>query len=209
MSNSAITGPEKIQVLGALRDVGAFMYAFKQPTPIGFINAAINKFPLRAALLEEEFLEFLEAKDRIGQLDAVCDILYIAAGNFITCGFRYKEFDNYAFAKPLPRAVAEARRAFIVQPCEKGLRLSGASLLLTIVRAGRSMFKRYAEAFNAVHENNMSKMWTAEEVASQTEYKAEERPIATPDGRRFIMTNKAGKIMKPPGFKPVDLTPYV
>jgi len=203
-----ITKAETQQALQALTNVGLFMRTFQQPTPIGYINAHVDQFELRAALIEEEFLEFLESKDKLDQLDALCDLLYVAAGGFITCGFRMKHFKEFARIKPFARAVAEARRAFVVQPCEAGLRNHVASLILTNIRVGFTMFPKFAVAFNAVHENNMGKMWTQEEVN-----KANDEHIITKQDvkseRCFVVLNKMKKIIKPPGFKKVDLTPYI
>lgn len=203
-----ITEKETKQVSEALQKVGLFMRTFLQPTPMGFINANLDQFELRAALIEEEFLEFLEAKDKLDQLDALCDLLYVAAGGFITCGFRMPQFLERAQVKPFARAVAEARRAFIVQPCDAGLRGAGASLLLTNVRVGFAMFKKFSEAFGAVHDNNMDKMWTKDETKTAPEGSVITKKENLGD-RCYVVLNAKKKIIKPPGFKKVDLTPYI
>ncbi len=204
-----ITEKETKQVSESLQKVGLFMRTFLQPTPMGFINANLDQFELRAALIEEEFLEFLEAKCKLEQLDALCDLLYVAAGGFITCGFRMPHFHQSAHIKPFARAVAEARRAFVVQPCCDGLRNNVACLLLTNVRVGFAMFKKFSEAFRAVHDNNMGKMWTQDEVnlIVTAEYTATKRENF--GDRCYVVLNAKKKIIKPPGFKKVDLTPYL
>lgn len=191
-----------------LQKVGLFMRTFQQPTPIGFINAAIDQFNLRMILIEEEFLEFLEAKDREEQLDALCDLLYVAAGGFITCGFRMKEFKTFAQAAPFGRAVAEMRREFLVQPCEVGLRNRGSALILTNIRAGQTMFKKFNGAFSAVHDNNMDKAWTEEELKFIPDG-GHATKFETKSPRCYAVMNAKKKIIKPPFFKKVDLTPYL
>jgi len=194
--------------------VGQFQYTFGEPVPIGYMNAAVNKFHLRAQLISEEFVEFLEARDRVEQLDAVCDSLYVAIGGHLTCGFRMPEMENFGFNQPLAKAVGEARTQLMAQPCELGLRNKLASLCVTWLRTGESMFGpiKFNGAFNAVHENNMEKLWTEEEVkAADPKSISYVEVIATgkDPNRRFRVTNGIGKIIKPPGHKKVDLTPYV
>ena len=192
----------------ALQKVGLFMRSFLQPTPLGYINAHVDLFQLRASLIEEEFLEFLESKNRLDQLDALCDLLYVSAGGFITCGFRMKEFKTFAIAKPFARAVAEARRAFVVQPCESGLHNSGSALILTTIRTGNAMFPRFKEAFNAVHENNMRKAWTKEELIHKPEG-AISIKCSLEIERCYVVMNSMKKVIKPPTFIKVELQPFL
>ena len=192
----------------ALQKVGLFMRTFLQPTPLGYINAHVDLFQLRASLIEEEFLEFLESKNRLDQLDALCDLLYVAAGGFITCGFRMKEFKAFAIAKPFARAVAEARRAFVVQPCESGLRNHVSSLILTTIRSGHAMFPRFKGAFDAVHENNMAKAWTKEELIHKPEG-AISIKCSLEIERCYMVMSPMKKVIKPPTFIKVDLQPFL
>ena len=197
----------------ALCSVAEFMYTFAQPVPIGWQNAEVRLFPLRERLITEEFTEFIDAKSKLEQLDAVCEMLYVALGGLITAGFRYPELEANGFVRPLPKAMGEVRRQFLAQPCKAGILDKVSSACVTLVRLGRTMFgpEKFEGAFHAVHMNNMMKLWTEEEVHACTEAitVAEVRPLAEFPERKYRVSNKLGKIIKPPGHQKVDLTPYV
>lgn len=59
-------------------------------------------------------------------------------------------------------------------------------------------------AFRVVHEANMSKLWTEQEIAQvPAGYATEERP--TGGDRRFLVTDPFGKIVKSPSYREANL----
>jgi len=202
---------EQALIKRALACVGSFMMAFKQAVPLGYDMHDPNVHGLRANLIAEEFEELLDAKNRVDQLDAVCDLLYVTGGTVLALGWRYDLFNTHGFSRPIAKAIGECvtvlRKNY---PCGL-LQDRVASAVVTTVRAGGTMFglDKFRAAFEAVHQNNMDKLWTQGEVSETPHAYEEVREAFDKDERRYLVTREDGKVIKPPGHKKVDLTPYV
>lgn len=64
-------------------------------------------------------------------------------------------------------------------------------------------------AFRKVHESNMSKLWTQDEVLTgrngvdENEYVVKQ--LGTKTDRKYLVTNSIGKVVKSPSYMPADL----
>lgn len=197
-------------IVEGIANVGRFMRCFGQPTPTGWQDANVDAFPLRRNLIVEEFEELLNAKTKIDALDGLCDLLYVSIGASITCGFRWFEI-SHGVNRSLQRAVGDAAVRFLQQPCQAGLRNATSDLVVTVALHGSRAFgvTNFKKAFDAVHTNNMEKLWTQEEL-SQRDPGDTFRVVYEIDGpRKCVVLRADGKVKKSPNHKKVDLTPYV
>lgn len=84
--------------------------------------------------------------------------------------------------------------------------LSGAILALGYSEA-------FSAAFRTIHENNMGKLWSGDQVSEYIEggSSGDELTFIEAPGQveRFVARRADGKIMKPPGFTKVSLTDLV
>lgn len=195
----------------SLVHVGAFMQAFKQAVPYNFDEHDPAVHNLRANLIAEEFNELLDAKTRVDQLDAACDLLYVTAGTVLALGWRFDIFNTDGYNRPMAKAIGECvtvlRKNY---PCGL-LKDRVATAVVTTVRAGHTMFglKNFQAAFTAVHENNMAKLWTESEVSETGHDYSDALPFHDKNPRRFLVRREDGKVIKPPTHNKVNLDSYV
>ncbi len=72
-------------------------------------------------------------------------------------------------------------------------------------------FERFSDAFAAVHENNMQKIWPQEAVTAwcyASNFGGDRLSFEETIGG-FLARNQSGKVIKPTGFGKVDLRRYV
>lgn len=201
---------EQALIKRALACTGSFMMAFKQAVPLGYDMHDPAVHDLRANLIAEEFKELLDAKDRVDQMDAVCDLLYVTGGTVLALGWRYDLFTTHGYSRPISKAIGECVTVLRKNhPCGL-LQDRVASAVVTVARAGGTMFglDKFRAAFEAVHQNNMDKLWTQSEVSNTPHAYEDVRPLSN-DDRRYLVMREDGKVIKPPGHKKVDLTLYV
>lgn len=202
----------------------AFCYAQPEPLEPGFSNEQTNT--LRCELLREEINELVTAtydNDRIGILDALCDTVYVHAGAILAWGLRPRyELTGVAVnLRPIPDMDDHlASMLGIVRQMELA---ASCDLVMQVIqylqqiesRVGRLVFhwkfERFSDAFDAVHANNLAKIWsdterndwhfTAQTGGDLLEFEQ------TKGG--WIARNQGGKIIKPNRHQKVDLTSFV
>lgn len=190
-----------------LEMVGIFNITFQLPVARTWEDSSLAGRQLYANLIQEEFDEFVNATTKIDRLDAICDLQYVGLGAMIATGLRTNQLELNAFQKPLAAVSGNA----IVQlrnSCLSGCMLELPALALTLFRAGPAFATDYPAAFRTVHENNMTKRWTKQEVGAldPAEFKVTPIPVSS----KYLVHRKSdGKLVKPPSFTAVDLTPYV
>jgi phosphoribosyl-ATP pyrophosphohydrolase len=188
---------------------------------------------LRCNLLIEEKDELLEAianNDRVEMLDALCDLQYVLSGAVLHFGIRRRfEFvhDSMRGYKGTPPRDASLNLQMELTMLTALINMKINSLawwcgsadvaqvsktlaeLQHILRAliARANFPRFDSAFNAVHENNMQKLWDGSDMSANCDELGFEQADWKPGW--FIAKNRAGKVQKPPGFIKVDLSPFV
>lgn len=140
--------------------VARFMRTFGQATPfeIGMPESSIRE--LRDRLHAEEFTETQNAKTPVEMIDGVIDLIYVALGTAVACGFNGTEVSR---------------------------------------------------AFDIIHNSNMSKLWTAEEVQAARaadptiQIDVKEAPGITLS-KRFVVRRLDGKVLKSPSYIPANLS---
>lgn len=192
--------------------VREFHTTFRQAAPRGFTDAKDATAELRFKLIEEEYKEWQAATPMSHELlDALVDLEYVVAGSFVGLGLAFEnpgrvykqELTNRKH--PIDHYVAMALSALVVRPlCPRRLTDSLSDLLAWLDYCGRLNGFDMDTAFNIVHKANMSKAnWTMTDI----------RPPDTTEDRlpnnRIVVYNKAGKVLKPPGFVSPDLTPVL
>ena len=147
-------------------------------------NEVIPEFPSisgeqnRVSLLQEELDELayaLKTYDKVGVLDALCDLQYILSGTVLTLG--YSEVFDDAF-----KAVHANNMTKIVQPNNDYLYISSKGTHADVI----------ALTSNTYHDAGIDTYW-----------------ITNAKGGRIIKRTADRKTLKPIGFKPVDLTPFL
>lgn len=198
--------------------VREFHTTFRQAAPRGFTDAKDATAELRFKLIEEEYKEWQAATPMSHELlDALVDLEYVVAGSFVGLGLAFEDpHRTYSLVltnrkNPIDHYVAMALSALVVRPlCPRRLTDSLSDLLAWLDYCGRLNGFDMDTAFNIVHKANMSKLWKTHQLT----------PLNKPadlggtymvnaiDGT-VLVHNKAGKVLKPPGFVPPDLTPVL
>lgn len=207
------TPNEISNLVSTLSLVGDFCSKFDVYVPMTWDDSRDDSRALWANLISEEFIELTEATTRIDRLDAMCDLLYVAQGAVLSVGLRGDAYKTFGINKPLTKAVTDAVfQLRKTSPCQAGCRNDTTSLAVTMLRAGNAMFtpEKFIGAFTAVHENNMAKLWTEDDLKHLPADCTQKPKVLGLNNVRFLVRRKEdGKIMKPPQHKKVDLTPYV
>lgn len=206
---------EKDVLKDAYDKVVFFNKVFAVPYRMTWSQVGKDIVDLRANLIEEELQELIDSKNALEELDARCDLMYVALGAMHSFGIAATFLDS-----PIARVPANYVGAFGIV-LEKGLRvwppcwrtvlwnLPDAILGLT---AGSCMkFPLFWKAFNAVHRANMDKLWdSAQFLALSPDQRALLDPYTTADDLSKLLVKRLsdGKVIKPPTFRPPDLSLY-
>ncbi len=190
-------------------------------------------------LIREELKEYEKAvkeSDRLEQLDALCDLKYVALGfcarigiNYDKLKYDYKDYADLLKASfntdDLSNMLLNENLVKLVQDLEIAVKDRVCLVMFTHIYyivelthiIGMNNGFAILEAFNEVHENNMSKACASEEIALQSVLSYDEHPIyrsaayrRAPDGTNWIIYNKADdKILKPITYEPVNLRRFL
>ncbi len=171
--------------------VKEWMINFGQETHDSPTEVDISVLRLRAKLMIEEVLE------------AVCEgfglsVYFSVKGKDSVLAITEEDLVN----KKLELAFLKAKPLDLAQASKKICDLHYVSYTGTGAALGVDM----EPIFAAVHENNLNKMWTEEEVKTRDKEKypyAEEKDSKT--NRKYSVTDNHGKIMKSPSYSPADI----
>lgn len=212
-----------------LRQVAEFHSAFqyRQPEPKlpDLSDSPTNK--LRPELIREELIELhdaLKANDRVGQLDALCDLQYVLSGAVLAWGFRSMisgTAPSFDLRKIHDIDAHIAGMLGMVRQLETAAQLLYAHQVFTLLRELQSRLCKmvfhlgftmcFDEAFNAVHENNLAKIWTEGDREEWTANDAQNKVTLHFDQspRGWIARRSDNKIIKPNRHSKVDLSMFV
>jgi hypothetical protein len=169
-------------------------------------NAPFEVHKLRARLIEEEFKELKDARTPVDTLDAICDLLYVVAGT--ACAYSTPLKIVTCIDHTIPVSIQTVLNdLYSMFPCQNHLMVDLSLLIADLENHAFSRFSKYKEAFNAVHENNMDKLWTFDPTASIMDSKR--ILLYKPKRDKWLVKDAGGKVIKPPSHTKVDLTPYV
>ena len=162
----------------------------------------------RIRLIEEEEREYnvaLAAKNKLETLDGLCDLCYVVAGSMHVFGIQpipYSAHSPQTATTIIREVTAVVDELGLTMPCIKRLTRHTNELIQLIDDIGLSIATDFPAAYQAVHENNMEKLWP----------RRPENPeliIAPARNGKYLVRDKNLKIIKPPDHKKVDLTPFV
>lgn len=188
--------------------VYSFNTRFNLPRPKWYGDSSTKGRALYGGLIHEEYQELLAATSPLETLDAYCDIVYVAIGGMIAAGISADTLlvqHEPSFLLNVAQAIKELNKE---QPCQSGLTRYLPGAVITSIIQGYNYNKNFFMAFEDVQRNNMRKLWTKDEIIDLNPEYNKELPGDKSAGW-VVSRRKDGKVMKPPGFTPVDLTPYV
>lgn len=160
---------------------------------------------LAGKLMQEEFNELIAAPNKLEELDAYCDLLYVTTGAMHALGYNSQLYPlsppAQAFAGPLAESIKLIAEPGVV--CHRRLQSSIPDACWGIVEAGRALTQQFDAAFDCVHAANMSKLW--KNKSPDPEHYSESIALNT-----WLVKRKSdGKVVKSPEFKHPDLTRYL
>src|SRR5690606_20899311 len=181
---------------------------------------------LRYNLFIEEVQELkaaVEANDRVEQLDALCDTLYIVMGTANSMGMDTQDLqDKIGFIhSPFVQSMDEQFRSEGMETLVGHLEILnvkevGASVIAVFILTRLLGFtpETFNEAFRRVHISNMSKFYLTEEdcYVDQCELRRIDgiETYIRKNGDFYVLYRATdGKVLKGNRYKPVDLTDLI
>jgi predicted HAD superfamily Cof-like phosphohydrolase len=174
---------------------------------------------LRIALIREELDELkagIAKGCRVEIADACADLLYVIYGAAVVYGVRLDTWsisgDTTSTLDWLERGLSGLSAAFnapmqsVTQPFTPALTLMAEDVLTIAANYDIPI----ESCFEEVHRSNLSKAWKAEECIpimdklENGELFVRELQDAT-DGRKYVVTNAAAKVVKSPSYSPADI----
>jgi len=181
-------------------------------------------------LIREEMREYARAvrdSDRLEQLDGLCDIKYVVLGLCARMGIDidrisynnkhwYKQVVYNDPVLSLSAVVANLDNA-ISSRTYSDITMSAYTLIHLTHKIGVDQGFNMSAAFNAVHENNMTKASPTEDIAQQTVLSFANHAVykdvdyrRAPDGENWVIYDREQKkILKPLSYLAVDLREYL
>lgn len=178
----------------------------------------LDDLVLRRLLLLEEAEEWKAARTHVDALDALCDIVYIALGSVAQLGLATEVIYHPRRLRPaeillgvyntaLNTCYQLSRRPPCVAGCAQGL----FNVLVVCEKSAAGTGYDLDDAFSAVHEANMAKLWTPAEtkqVPPGWTRTLAGSPLPTTD-KLWIIKDETGKVRKPPSWVAPNLRPFV
>lgn len=172
---------------------------------------------LRNKLFAEEVAELDESvsnADRVGQLDAICDTIYILVGTAVTYMDPVID-ERLSDALRLSMKGNDTKgRLMLLMSCYNQMQYSVSALdhVMTISKNLGFSTPQIVEGFKRVHQSNMTKFCNTKREANDTmlKYLAETIECTWVErGGKFVVIRDDGKILKSVYYKPVILEDLV
>ncbi len=193
--------------------VREFHTTFECPTYEHPDKAPFDIHKLRARLIEEEVKEYYTATSKEDVLDALCDTIYVVVGTAITYSTPITERGLLPLMGLPPPSLAANSRLITndlhsMFPCQKNLTEAIDRTLVCVIDIASIKGFKLVEAFDAVHANNMLKLW--DEPTFHGACLTQQSILnVKPKGDKFLVRDPGGKVIKPPGHTKVNLTPFI
>lgn len=189
-----------------------FMDTFNQKRYSHLEAVPIEVVDLRARLIREEAREYHEAKSRgADELDGICDLIYVVVGTNLVGNLRVEEYLTKSIPAKFWKKISVFPEVFHLTqeldtkfPCPKRTREACNVLLQCLVDIAAIQGYNLLGAFEAVHANNMAKLWP--HPPTKPEHKSYR---AAKKGDKWLVVDAKGKVQKPDNHTKVDLTPYL
>lgn len=170
----------------------------------------------------QELKDAIEANDRVEQLDALCDILYIVMGTANSMGMDTQDlqdkigFVHSPFVKSIDDQIrSEGTGALVANLEELNVKEVGAAVIGVFVLTRLLSFTpgTFNEAFRRVHVSNMSKFCRSEQEARETIDSYIQNGVDTfwvQQGDWYVVLRRSdNKVLKSINYNPVDLTDLI
>ena len=186
-----------------------FHETFKLPIVKSWSECNKDAIPLRINLIAEEFAEYQQAAVRKDILDALGDLTYVVAGTWITIGVFPPDYTEHValmktnhkpdLLRPVIAYLTELRKDKL---CYMGLTSSTTVLHWQLEHAAFVLGVDLYILMSRIHASNMTKLWSPLDLPNKPD-----ATTAYETKRGYVVKrNLDGKVIKSPGYKPVDLT---
>lgn len=194
--------------------------------PIGsLINLTehVDLIKFRFALIKEEVNELLAAVhvgDNVEVVDALVDILYVTHGSFAALGFEPCEIENeekkylqhLIEASDLPTDLTADLQSDFSASLQAELQVRLGVIMWCVGQICHMYHVKRREAFDAVHQNNMTKFCDTIEEAELTvlHYEKLKRHVHhIKRGAKYVILDDAGKVLKSVKYTGVILRDFI
>lgn len=196
-----------------------FHNTFEHPVFVNIGTVPCEIATMRAALIREEASEYTKAPLLTAEeLDGLIDTLYVVIGTNITLATQTLHYVSGQRPLKLPKQNILNLVIPMIQdldcrfPCAKIQFRTSNALIARILDIGAIHGYRMREAFDAVHNANMKKLWSLDDFNRRPGYEfppKEKGVTAKKKGDKYLVKRADGKTIKPPSFTPPDLTPFL
>lgn len=184
------------------------MDAFDQPCYDRIEDVPISTIKLRARLIEEESAEYHKEPRGAEELDGICDLIYVVVGTALVGNVPIADYLSGQIYMPnsfkiqLFGPVKDlTQELWCLFPCPRRTKKAIDFLLSQLMDASNTRGYYLVDAFNAVHKNNMAKLWALPSV--DPTHTSKQKP------KGYLVKDPHGKILKPKGHAKVNLNPFV
>lgn len=196
----------------AYNDVWDFWKLFELPWKRTISDLDMRGCVLSTNCIREELEEFIEANTEVDKLDAIIDLLYVSIGGMLAAGLsaRYFNFITLNVNREFIATAQKVLEAFEKRPlpCVASITNYTPDLVAQVAKFGTDTWPRFWQAWDEVHNNNMEKMWTNQQVAEMEDPRLYR--IKQVDVEKCIVWRASdGKLLKPPGYEKPNLTPFI
>ena len=177
---------------------------------VGDENTIITDFlrKQRLDLIHEEICEYEDAKkkgDRLEMLDALCDIMYVTLGSYITFGIPLEINNNEDELSSLTDDLTHGDKT--------SMYMYLTNISSNVLYKATILNVEFKKAFAEVHRSNMSKSCgSIDEVyatMAQHKYKDIDYNYVIKEGRWFIHRKDNGKLIKSIAYSKAELAKYI
>lgn len=194
------------------QNVKDFWVQYEMPWKRCIDDLDLKGCELSSKLIREEFDEYVSSVTNEDALDAIVDLLYVSLGAMMAAGLGADEFDKLDLIKRKEFATlaAKVNNAFDKRPlpCTASIKMFTPELVASVAAFGFDNWPLFKEAWYTVHKANMSKYWTKEQLNKhESEFPLRTKPIGL--DLVIVWRKSDGKLIKPPDFRPPNLTPFI
>lgn len=188
-----------------------FMQRFEQNIYPDIKEVPCEVSLLRADLIREELKEYSAAEVRsVDELDAILDLLYVIIGTSVAFSVATTPYRSGQVPMEVEKLHVHNTLTPLLQnldsrfPCAN-LHFKEAELSIhRLIDIGTIHNYKLRAAFDAVHANNMEKLWSFSDLQSfPSDVSIKQK------GEKFLVKRSDGKVLKPPSHVKVDLNAFV
>lgn len=208
-----MTNPLTLHIYSCVAD---FLRAFDQKIYPDVKDVPCDVSVLRSELIKEEAMEYAAAPvNSTDELDAIVDLLYVVVGTSVAFSVQILPYASGQIPDvKAPKISITAELLPLTQnldsrfPCAKMHFKTSEAMVHRLLDIAKIRNYKLREAFDAVHASNMSKLWDRTPTVEDMNHFGIQLTYVQ-KGKRYLVKDAHGKVRKPPGFQPADLTPFL